>query len=322
MGSVEYVITRENEGKPKRLVLISISIVFILIFLLTFLVKNSGTAMTFRFMELILLILTSIILLRFYDFRIESAQIDGDQKKRFKIKFKLWVGLSVATGVTFLLTGLDSLPVDIILLEIIIFLLLFIELICLTLFSIVALKYYDLPLVFFLIVLVGLYVKRLHWVLAAQEMSIGTIFLSIVSLYNSGRFLITFRNNQFLKWFGFVAGIIITLFMTGMLVMNMHWPGKAFCISSGCLMFIIYVLAIVFTLPNSNFISWTGVERKVFYRAVLIPMVFIFALITLIIVFPDTYDAIMGRMGRTLPGGSLPYEVNTIKLFGLEGILP
>jgi hypothetical protein len=48
-------------------------------------------------------------------------------------------------------------------------------------------------------------------------------------------------------------------------------------------------------------------------------MVFIFALITLIVVFPDTYNIIMGWEGRGIV--VFPYEINTIKLLNLEGIL-
>jgi hypothetical protein len=44
-------------------------------------------------------------------------------------------------------------------------------------------------------------------------------------------------------------------------------------------------------------------------------MIFVFALITLMFVFPDTFNAIIGR--KTI---SLPWEVNGYELFNIEGI--
>ncbi|MGD0340356.1 MAG: hypothetical protein ABSA76_01430 [Bacteroidales bacterium] len=317
MERAQVDISQVKINKPELILWISLSIIFVLFFLSTYLIKIPFKATTFRFIELIILMLTAVILLRYYDFRIESTQLDGRQKESLKLKIDLWVILSIIIGLTFLLAIFcPTIPSTAIA-----FTFLFVELICLLLFSIKVLKYYDLYLVCFLIIFFGLFVKRIHYNLAAEEMTIGTVSLSVISLFNSGKFLISFRNNTFLKWFGFLAGIIITLFMMGMLYLNLHWSGKIrdILISSGCFLFIIYVFALVFTLPNSNYISWSNQERKIFFRAVLIPMVFIFALITLIIVFPDTYNIIMGREGIGI--SVFPYEINTIKLFNLEGIL-
>jgi hypothetical protein len=268
-------------------------------------------------MELIILMLIAVTLLRYYDFRTESPQMDRKQKKSLKLKMDLWIILATITSLTFLTAFfIPTISATAIALTF-----LFVELVCLLMFSIIVLKYYDLSLVCFLIIFFGLFVKRIHYNLAVEEMTIGTVSLSIISLFNSGKFLISFRNNKFLKWFGFLAGIIITLFMMGMLYLNLHWSGKIrdILISSGCFLFIIYVFALVFTLPNSNYISWSNLERKIFFRAVLIPMVFVFALIILIVVFPDTYNIIMSREGSGIV--VFPYEINTIKLFNLEGIL-
>jgi hypothetical protein len=307
------IATNQIMTRRSKLILGIVLSVFGLVFLWTFFIKIPFLAVTIQFMELIGLIIISLILLRYYDWRNEKIQIDEGKKKSHKLKFILWTSLLIISGLTFTLIPFVGVYA---------FIILFFELMCLILLSFAVLKYYDLNLVFFLVIICGLFVKRLHWPLAAEEMTIGTLLLSMISIINSGRFLVIFRNNTFLKWFGFFAGIIIALFMTGVLFMNLHWSGnvRIFLILSGCSLFIIYVLGLVFTLPNSNYISWSSIERKVFFRAVLIPMVFIFALITLIVVFSDTYNSLMGVAGE----GSVvfPYEINSIRLFDLEGILP
>ena len=309
----EQLINNQIMPRKSKLILWIILSILGLVFLWTFFIRYQSEATTIRFMELIFLMLISLILLRLNDHRIETTQIDYQNRKFQKLKLNLWICLLILIALTFPLatfywdSGLN---------------LLFIELICMTLLSFVMLNYYDLPLVFFLIILFGLYTKRQHDAWAAEEMTLGTCLLSAIALFNTGKFLFIFKKNPFLRWFGFFAGIIIALFMTGMLYFNLHWSEnvRMFLIFSGCSLFIIYVLALVFTLPNSNYIAWSAIERKVFFRAVLVPMVFIFALITLIVVFSHTYNSIMGRLGE----GSFifPYENNSIKLFDLEGILP
>ncbi|MCX6253959.1 MAG: hypothetical protein NTV31_05710 [Bacteroidia bacterium] len=195
------------------------------------------------------------------------------------------------------------------------FILLGIGLLGLIITSILSAKLYSWPVLSFLLVFLGMYFKKQHWPFAGQLMSLGTLLLGILSLWNSVKFMITFRNNPFLKWIGCIAGTIVTVFMIGLLCGYQHWPGKAVFSYSGCMMFILLVLAIVFTLPNSNYIDWTWIERKVFFRTVLLPMIFVFALITLMFVFPDTFNAIIGR--KTV---YFPWEISEFELFHLEGI--
>jgi hypothetical protein len=171
--------------------------------------------------------------------------------------------------------------------------------------------FYSWTILSFLMVFLGLFFKRNHWPAASALMTLGTVFLGFLSIWNSVKFIMDFRNNPFLKWVGFVSGIIVTVFMTGLLYGNQHWSGlirDTFAYSGG-LMFILLVMAIVFTLPNSNYIEWHSLERKVFFRSVLIPMIFVFALITLIFVFTDTYNSILGRSKVLIPWADYKFEL-------------
>lgn len=171
----------------------------------------------------------------------------------------------------------------------------------------------------FLLIFIGFFFKRNHLPPAGMILVAGTFLLGILSLRNTGRFLITFPKNPFIKMFGSLSGIIISLFMTGLLFMNQHWAGipRVIFIYSGSFLFVLFTLGIIFTLPYSNYIAWSESDRKVFFRTILLPMVFVFALITLIFVFPDTYNSILGR---GVVGSPWFNDLSGINLFDLEGI--
>jgi len=176
-------------------------------------------------------------------------------------------------------------------------------------------RYYDWPYILFLMVFIGLYYKKLHWPYSAGFLTAGTVLLATLCWYNAIKFLYTFRHNSFLKWFGSTSSIIILFFMMGFLWMNQHWPGSAILIGFGSFIFVLTVVALTFILPFSNYVSWPDLDRKVFFRTVLIPMVFIFMLFTLIYVFPDLYNSITGRGIKFTP-----WPLDDLQLFKLDSI--
>ena len=180
---------------------------------------------------------------------------------------------------------------------------------------IIAEKYYNWPIVFFIIFFTGIFFKRQHWPLGSFIGTMAIFLISFVSLANTIRFLINRHQNSFLRWFGSISGLIITLNLFGWIFMLQNWSrsiGDIFAYSGGIL-FILSILGMVFTLPNSNYISWTEIERKNFFRTVLIPMVIVFALIILTLVFEDGYRQLMNF---DKPG----WHITGLKLFNLEGM--
>jgi hypothetical protein len=176
-------------------------------------------------------------------------------------------------------------------------------------------KYYNWPLVFFILFFTGVFFKRQHWMFATTLGSIAVVGISFVSLANSIRLLINSRQNSFLRWFGSISGLIVTLYLFGWINMLQGWPrsiGDPVTYAGGVL-FIISILGMAFTLPGSNYISWTAVERKTFFRAVLIPMIIVFFLIIITIVFEDGYRKI-------LDSDTARWHRSGIELFDLEGI--
>jgi hypothetical protein len=178
-------------------------------------------------------------------------------------------------------------------------------------------KYYNWTNILFIMVFIGVIYKKFHWPFSAMIMTLGTLTLSVICWYNSLKFFFDFRKNSFLKWFGFLSGIIVIFFMLGFLFMNLHWSGliRSILLGSGSFLLVFSVLALVFTLPFSGYIAWSDIERKVFSRIILNSLLFVFFLFVLVVLFPDFYNSIMGR-GIHPP----PWSNFNIELKNLEGI--
>lgn len=245
----------------------------------------------------------------------EYDQIDFKQKKRKRRKKVLWIFFPVLLILGMLpiaLSNWDPKPVFVIT-AISLFILGFADLIFLYFLSE---KYYNWTIIFLLVFFTGLFFRRQHWPLAGTIISFGLIFLSLISIINSVRFLVTMPKNPFLKWFGSISSFIISIYSFSWLNRVQHWSGTLVEIFgySGVFLFIIAVLAMVFTLPGSDYLTWTNRERKIFFRAILVPMIFIFALILIGNVFTNVYFWM-------LDVGRIPWDINSgIELHDLEGI--
>lgn len=177
-------------------------------------------------------------------------------------------------------------------------------------------RFYNWPVITVLIFIVGMLFKRNHWPLAGTIITTGLSVLCLSSMVNAVRFQITLRNNPFLRWFGSVSCIIIAVYMAGWLMMMQHWPRDVANILgyTGMVLFIISVLGMVFTLPGSKYLSWSIIEKKIFFRSILIPMGIVFCLILISVVFSDVFFWIIDRSGRPLE------PIESIQVFNLEGI--
>jgi hypothetical protein len=239
----------------------------------------------------------------------EIALIRKRRISRNKLRTVLWIIFPVLIILSVILMVSGILP------DLVSNVILFSSFSVLVYLYIIAEKYYNWPLIFFFIFFTGIFFKRQHWPLSSFLGSIGVVMISIVSLANSIRFLITLRKNSFLRWFGSISGLIITLFMLGWVFLLQSWPraiGDIFAYSGGIL-FIISILGMVFSLPGSNYISWTEIERKSFFRAVLFPMVIVFGLIILTFLFEDGYKILLNS-------DTPRWHINGLKLLELEGI--
>ena len=96
----------------------------------------------------------------------------------------------------------------------------------------------------------------------------------------------------------------------------MHWSSEIGDTLgyTGIVLFVISILGMVFTLPASNYQGWSMIEKKTFFRSILIPMGIVFSLILITIVFSDVFFWILDRYGPPLNLDE------SIELFSLEGM--
>jgi hypothetical protein len=96
----------------------------------------------------------------------------------------------------------------------------------------------------------------------------------------------------------------------------MHWPGGDFLKTLSMPAFLLSMLSLIFLLPVSNFIEWTRHHKQIFYRAILIPLIFQTIITTWVNVYPVTFINIFfkSKPGNEIGFYMYDYEItdNTV----------
>ncbi len=174
-------------------------------------------------------------------------------------------------------------------------------------------KIYQLSLVFIAIITLGIIFRSQRFPLSGLLFSLGFGGLSLSSVSVSFYFLRRFRDLPFLRYFGFSSSIILGIVSFGFLVKVMHWGGARIFLSGGTSLFVILLFAFIFTMPGSNFINWNKDQRQVFYSSIIIPMVFLFIISIMIVVFPEIWTILL-RQPLT------PFWMNEFELMQKPGL--
>jgi len=153
-------------------------------------------------------------------------------------------------------------------------------------------KYYNWGLAFLFLIVVAILLRSLRWPLSGVLFTTGFSGLSIVSLYYASKFLSNYKHIPFLRYIGFSSSIILSIVAIGLLWKNMHWPLAGIFLNIGLGFFIPFLFAFVFTLPGSDYINWNATDRAIFFRAIIIPMAFVYTLCVLMFVLPELWTAI------------------------------
>ena len=156
-------------------------------------------------------------------------------------------------------------------------------------------KSYDFIPFFLVFYLLSILFKNMHWPGGSFIMILAIGLISIISIVMAINIAKSKNTLSFLKWFSFFAYIILSLLNFTFLFKMQHWPGGSFLQGISVPSFIILILALVFTLPNSRYMEWTQLEKKFFFRGIMTQMVFLFLLTSLSFVSPDTFMAILGK---------------------------
>jgi hypothetical protein len=172
---------------------------------------------------------------------------------------------------------------------------------------------YNLGIVFLIMVIVAIFCRRMKWPVTGILNTIGFSGLALFSVFFAAIFLQKFKRNAFLRFIGFSSCIVLSIVSLGLLWNTMHWPVADFIINTGLVIFIPFLFAFVFTLPGSNYINWNKSERLLFFRVIVIPMIFVYTLCVLMFVMPDLWNAIIRRP-------LTPFGMSDFELFVKPGI--
>lgn len=168
-------------------------------------------------------------------------------------------------------------------------------------------NHYNWIIAFLVLIIIGFVFRRYRFWLTGTFLTFGFGCLGTVSLFSSRNFLKRYRHDPFLRYIGFASSIVLFTVSLGLLWRNMHWPFTNLFINIGLITFIPFLVAFIFTLPNANFLNWSKNERVVFYRAIIIPMIFVYILCVMIVVFPELWTSLT-RL-PLLPFGMDPSEI-------------
>jgi hypothetical protein len=167
-------------------------------------------------------------------------------------------------------------------------------------------KYYNWIFIFLLIIITAFYFRSYRIPPWHLLLVVGFSGLACVSFYSSFFFLRDFNHNIFLKYIGFTSGIILTAIFLGLLWKMMHWVMAGIFQAVGMILFFPYLFAFVLLLPGSNYVSWSKPDRTIFFRVIIIPMIFIYALCVIMYALPGIWASFRTPI---TPFGMFPLEL-------------
>jgi hypothetical protein len=239
------------------------------------------------------------------------AEPETDVAKSHKRKRVITTLIIIAAGLLLLLLILYFIPP--IIPDFVFTVLLFLTFLDVVMIAWFSTQYYNLGITFILMIITAIFFRRMRWPVTGILYTIGFTGLACFSFILARIFLKRFNHITFLKYIGFSSSIVLSIVSMGLLWNNMHWPAANIILYTGLGLFIPFLFAFVFTLPSSDYINWNKSERTIFFRAIIIPMAFVYVLVVIMIVFPEVYTA----MTRTpLP----PFNMGEVDLLIKPGL--
>ena len=176
-----------------------------------------------------------------------------------------------------------------------------------------AFRYYNLITFFILFVLLGLGFKLLHYPGADVLIIYGTLSLVIVFIIAIYRFIKKNNLPKYINRFGLAASLMAAFSFFALLYIVNHYPGARYMDYISVSALIIIILALVFTLPNSGFVDWSKQARTIFFRALMIPIAFLFIFTATLKLYPNVLHlSLFNNNSRTFYG--------KVELFNKEGL--
>ena len=229
-------------------------------------------------------------------------------RKKRSLKFYLFILLPFLFTGSILLFSLDgNLSVEI---AIILLFLIFIDIG--VIIAVLTRKFYNWIIAFLFLIIIAVALRHQRLPFAGLAFTLGFGGLGSVWLFSSVKFLKRYSHLPFLRYIGFSSCIVLFLVSMALLWKSNHWPLADIMLTIGMITFITFLFAFIFTLPNANYLNWNNEERVIFFRAIILPLIFIYSISVLMFVFPEAWISLT----RSSP---LPFGMEQIELIKKPG---
>ena len=130
-------------------------------------------------------------------------------------------------------------------------------------------------ILFIILIMTGLFMKRQHWPLAGMTITGFTLLLSAGCFMFGLRCLFLGGKMTYFRNVTFFGGIFTAIAFMGQLFKIQHWTGAGPLVITGFTGLILGSIYVLITLHSSGYIDWQPLHKKVL-RKILIPWTFIF----------------------------------------------
>ncbi len=149
-------------------------------------------------------------------------------------------------------------------------------------------KYYNLIIAFIFIELIGISLKLFHFP-GSVILLLGNLLIVIAFVIALFNFLKKNALPKYINQFGIAASLIAAFtFLALFFIINNYSGGKYMDYISVAALIII-ILALVFTLPSSGFVDWSKQARTVFFKALMVPIAFLFIYTATLKLYPNVF---------------------------------
>lgn len=173
-------------------------------------------------------------------------------------------------------------------------------------------KFYNWVFAFLVLIITAFYLRSVRMPPWGLLLALGFSGIICISFYSAFYFLKRFDHNKFLKYIGFSSGIILTSIFMGQMFKMMHWPMAGILQTVGVVLFTPFLFAFILLLPGADYVNWSKNDRVIFFRVIIIPMIFIYGLINIMYTIP-----IWAMFRPPL----VPFGMFSLDLFTKPGIL-
>jgi hypothetical protein len=164
----------------------------------------------------------------------------------------------------------------------------------------------------------GIIFKRFSLPFSNLIILFSLIFLLLGFFIYGIRCLFLAGKNLYLKYIVLAGSWIIAVSFSGLMFKILHWPAANEFVTAANISMVMLTLFVLLTLPNSGYIEWEVLHKRIL-RRILLPWMFIFLLFIMRFLFPSLNNIVWGTNENRTPNsfGMSDYSIenkNGLKL--------